>query len=51
MAEYTMTHKTGKDVIHKTTQETLEQAIKYFSELKQLPEEEFNKLFTVIKIK
>ena len=51
MAEYAMVLKNGKDIIHKTQQSTLEQAIKYFSDIKQMPVEDFNKIFIVIEIK
>ena len=49
MKIYGMTHKGGKDIIHKTNQQTLEEAKKYFAGVKQMPLEEFNKLFIVIK--
>ena len=50
MTEYAMALKNGKDIIHKTNQQTLEEAKKYFAGVKQMPIEEFNKLFIVIKI-
>ena len=49
MAEYAMALKKGMDLIHKTNQETYEQALQYFTEIKQMPVEEFNKIFIVIK--
>ena len=51
MTEYAMSLKTGKDIIHKTNQPTFQQAIKYFSGIKQMPIEEFNKIFIVLEIK
>jgi len=51
MNEYAMALKNGKDIIHKTNQETLEEAKQYFAGVKQMPIIEFNKLFVVIKIK
>jgi hypothetical protein len=50
MTEYAMALKNGKDIIHKSNQQTLEEAKKYFAGVKQMPIEEFNKLFIVIKI-
>ena len=50
MAYYGMVVGVGNEIIHKTEQPTLKQAIKYFSGVKQISVEEFRKLFTVIKI-
>jgi hypothetical protein len=43
--------KKGIDLIHLTQQETIEQAINFFAAIKKMPVSEFNKLFTVKKIK
>jgi len=51
MTEYAMSLKTGKDIIHKTNQSTLQHATNYFAKIKQMSVEEFNKIFIVIKIK
>tara|TARA_R110002020_G_scaffold22802_1_gene76606 strand:- start:19 stop:174 length:156 start_codon:yes stop_codon:yes gene_type:complete len=51
MTEYAMAIKNGKDIIHKTSQQTLEKAVKYFAEIKQMPVEEFKKIFIVTEIK
>ena len=51
MATYAMALKNGKDIIHKTTQQTLKEAKKYFAGVKQMPLEEFNKLFIVLEVK
>ena len=48
---YGMYLKNGKDLIHLTQQQTKEQAIKFFSEVKKLPVEKFNEIYTVKKIK
>ena len=51
MTEYAMALKNGKDIIHKTNQQTLEEAKKYFAKLKNLSLEKFNELFIVLEIK
>ena len=51
MKKYGMFFKKGKEIIHTTYQKTLEQAIDYFTRLKQLPTIEFEKIFTVVEIK
>ena len=48
---YGMYLKNGNDLIHLTQQQTKEQAIKFFSEVKKLPVEKFNEIYTVKKIK
>ncbi len=48
---YGMYLKNGRDLIHLTQQQTKEQAIKFFSEIKKLPVEKFNEIYTVKKIK
>ena len=50
MTQYAMTTRTGSVVI-KTNADSLENAINYFSKKKQLPKEEFLKLFIVTEIK
>ena len=47
---YAMTTRNGSVVI-KTTADSLEEAIEYFSKMKQLPRREFLKLFLVTEIK
>ena len=49
MTQYAMTTRTGSIVI-KANADNLEEAIEYFSKMKQLPREEFLKLFVVTKI-
>ena len=51
MTEYAMALKNGKDIIHKTNQQTIEKAKQYFAEVKKMPLEEFNKIFIVKEIK
>ncbi len=48
MINYAMALKNGKDIIHKTQQPTHKQAVKYFAAIKQMPVEDFNKIFIVI---
>ena len=50
MTQYAMTTRMGSIVI-KTKADNLEEAIEYFSRMKQLPKKEFLKLFLVTKIK
>ena len=50
MNRYGMYHKNGRDLIHLTQQETIEQAIDYFLQLKKLPKKEFDKIFIVLQI-
>ena len=47
---YIMTTRTGSVVI-KTKANSLEEAIEHFAKMKQLPKEEFLKLFEVTEIK
>ena len=49
MTQFAMTTRTGCVVI-KTNADSLEEAIDYFAKMKQLPKEEFLKLFVVTKI-
>ena len=51
MNRYGMYLKNGKDLIQLTQQETSNKAKQYFAEVKKMPIEEFNKIFTVKKIK
>ena len=51
MRQFGMTTKTGKDLIMLTRQDTYELALEYFSEIKRLPVEEFNKIFVITEIK
>ena len=50
MKEYAMTTTSGTVVV-KTNANSLEEAIDYFSKIKQLPREDFLKLFLVTEIK
>lgn len=47
---YAMSTRTGSVVIKKQA-DSLEEAINYFARMKQLPKEEFLKIFVVTKIK
>ena len=49
MTQYAMTTRTGSVVI-KANAGSLEEAIEYFSKMKQLPRREFLKLFNVTEI-
>ena len=52
MAEYAMSIKTGKnDIVFKTQSNSLEEAKEYFRKLKQMSEENFNKIFVVTETK
>ena len=52
MAEYEMSIKTGKnDIVFKTQSNSLEEAKEYFRKLKQMSEENFNKIFIVTETK
>tara|TARA_R110002167_G_scaffold169820_1_gene367817 strand:- start:207 stop:380 length:174 start_codon:yes stop_codon:yes gene_type:complete len=51
MAEYAMSLKEGNGLVFKTKSNSLEEAKEYFRQLKQLPKEEFNKIFMITKIK
>ena len=50
MTQYAMTTRNGSIVI-KTSADSLEEAINYFSKMKQLPKKEFLKLFLVTELK
>ena len=49
MTQYAMTTRMGSVVIKKYA-DSLEEAIEHFSKMKQLPKEEFLKLFLVTEI-
>ena len=52
MTSYAMVIKNaspGANVVFKTKASNLEEAINYFSKIKQLPKKEFLKLFLVVK--
>ena len=51
MAEYAMSIKDGKGLVFKTKSNSLEEAKEYFRQLKQMPKEEFNKLFIITEVK
>jgi len=51
MKKYGMFLKNGKDLIHITHQGDIHQAKQYFAGVKQMPVEEFNKIFIVTEIK
>ena len=51
MAEYAMSLKEGNGLVFKTKSNSLEEATIYFSKLKQMPKEEFNKIFIVTTVK
>ena len=51
MKKYGMFIQNGKDLIHITHQNTLKEAKQYFADIKQIPVEEFNKIFIVTEIK
>ena len=47
---YTMSLQAGGSVIIKTQADSLEEAIDFFAKMKQLPREDFLKLFLVTEI-
>ena len=49
MTQYAMTTRTGSVVI-KANADSLEEAIEHFSKMKQLPKEEFLKIFIVTEV-
>ena len=51
LKRYGMYLKKGKDLIHLTQQETKEQAITFFANIKKIPIKEFNKIFIIKEIK
>ena len=50
MTQYAMATRTGSVVI-KTNANSLEEAINYFTKIKQLPKEDLLKLFIITEIK
>ena len=51
MAEYAMSIKNGNGLVFKTKADSLEQAKEYFRKLKQMSEEDFDRLFVVTEQK
>jgi len=51
MAEYTMSLKGGNGLVFKSNANSLEEAKEFFRKLKQMPKEDFNKLFIVTEVK
>tara|TARA_R110000782_G_scaffold71563_2_gene143531 strand:+ start:723 stop:890 length:168 start_codon:yes stop_codon:yes gene_type:complete len=51
MKKYGMFFKDGKEIIHVTYQETLERAVDYFIEVKQMSAEDFKRVFIVVEMK
>ena len=51
MAEYAMSLKEGNGLVFKTKSNSLEEATNYFAKLKQMPKEEFTKIFLVTAVK
>ena len=51
MTEYAMSIKNGNGLVFKTKSNSLEEAKEYFRLLKQMPKEEFNKLFAITEVK
>ena len=51
MAEYAMSIKNGNGLVFKTKADSLEEAKEFFRKLKQMPKENFNKLFIVTEVK
>jgi hypothetical protein len=51
MAEYAMSIKEGNGLVFKANANSLEEAKEFFRKLKQMPEEEFKKIFVVTEVK
>ena len=51
MTEYVMSIKNGNGLVFKTKADSLEQAKEYFRKLKQMSEEDFDRLFVVTEQK
>ena len=51
MTTYAMSIKNGNGLVFKTDANSLEEAKKFFRKLKQMPKENFNKLFIVTEVK
>ena len=51
MTTYAMAIKSGNGLVFKTDANSLEEAKEFFRKLKQMPKENFNKLFIVTEVK
>ena len=51
MTTYAMSIKDGNGLVFKTDANSLEEAKEFFRKLKQMPKENFNKLFIVTEVK
>ena len=51
MTTYAMAIKNGNGLVFKTDANSLEEAKEFFRKLKQMPKEDFNKLFIVTESK
>ena len=51
MTEYAMSIKNGNGLVFKTKAGSLEEAIEFFRELKQMSKEDFNEIFIVTEVK
>ena len=51
MTTYAMAIKSGNGLVFKTDANSLEEAKEFFRKLKQMPKENFNKLFIVTELK
>ena len=51
MTTYAMVIKSGNGLVFKTDANSLEEAKEFFRKLKQMPKEDFNKLFIVTEVK
>ena len=51
MTTYAMCIKSGNGLVFKTDANSLEEAKEFFIKLKQMPKEDFNKLFIVTEVK
>ncbi len=51
MTTYAMVIKSGNGLVFKTDANSLEEAKEFFRKLKQMPKENFNKLFIVTEVK
>jgi len=50
MTEYAMSIKNGNGLVFKAKANSLEEAISYFAQLKQMPLEEFKELFVITEV-
>ena len=51
MTTYEMALREGNGLVFKTNANSLEEAKEFFRKLKQMPKEEFNKIFTITEVK